>query len=95
MNLKQIIPIVLAILLLFSLLFQVVFGSKGLIEMNALKKEKKALRKINEELTMENLALYRKIERLKHDPEFIENIAREEFGMIGKDEIILKFKNGK
>ncbi|MBW2338530.1 MAG: septum formation initiator family protein [Deltaproteobacteria bacterium] len=27
---------------------------------------------------------------MKHDPAYIESIARQELGMIGKDEIILK-----
>ena len=46
----------------------------------------------NEQLTRENLAIRIEIERLKHDLDYIENIARQEFGMIRKDEIILKPK---
>jgi cell division protein FtsB len=34
--------------------------------------------------------LYNEIERLKNDDKYIENIARQELGMIGKDEMILK-----
>jgi len=30
------------------------------------------------------------IDRLKHDPAYIEDVARKEFGMIGKDEILVK-----
>jgi len=34
-----------------------------------------------------------KIVKLKNDPVFIENVARQELGMIGEGEVILKFKN--
>ena len=34
--------------------------------------------------------MYTEIERLKHDPEYIENVARRELGMIGKNEVIFK-----
>ena len=47
----------------------------------------------NERLALENLAFRIEIDRLKHDLEYIENIARQELGMIKKDEIILKPKN--
>ena len=43
-----------------------------------------------ENLAKENLILYSEIERLKNDSKYIENIARQELGMIGKDEVILK-----
>ena len=46
----------------------------------------------NETLALENLHLYNQIERLRRDPEFIENVARQELGMIGTNEIILKFQ---
>ncbi len=39
---------------------------------------------------MENLSISIEIDRLKHDPEYIENVARKELGMIGEDEVILK-----
>ena len=60
-----------------------------------LKQEELAWINENKKIEAENLKLYHKIERLKHDPEYIENVARQELGMTGKDEIIIKFKNKK
>ena len=60
-----------------------------------LKQEEQAWINENQKIEAENLKLYRKIERLKHDPEYIENVARQELGMAGKDEIIIKFQNKK
>ncbi|MBW1812804.1 MAG: septum formation initiator family protein, partial [Deltaproteobacteria bacterium] len=36
-------------------------------------------------------SLSTEIDRAKNDPAYIEAVARQELGMIGKDEVILKF----
>ncbi len=46
--------------------------------------------KKSERLNQKNLSISIEIDRLKHDPEYIENVARKELGMIGEDEVILK-----
>jgi len=75
---------------IFSLFLLVIFGDNALLELNRVKREKNILIKKNEELARENNSMYTEIERLRHDPEYIENIARRELGMIGKNEIIFK-----
>jgi len=49
----------------------------------------------NTELQRQNIELSRKVKRLKEDPEYIENIARQELKMIGKDEVVFKFQQKK
>lgn len=96
MSSKQKILFALIILSLFSLLLFIVFGENGLADLNLLKIEKDSLLKENAELTRKNLSLYREIERLKNDPEYVENVARQELGVIGKDEVIISSeKSGK
>ena len=80
----------LAILVLFNLILIVIFSDNGLVDLILLKKEKERSAEKNREVIRENLSLYREIERLKHDPEFIESVARKELGVVGKDEVILK-----
>ncbi len=92
---KQNILLTGAILGLFSLMMLIVFGDKGLADLNMLKRSRDALVLKNETLLRENLSLYRSIERLKTDPYYIENIARKELGVIRKDEQIFKFQDGK
>lgn len=75
---------------IFSFFLLVVFGDDALLELNRVKKERNILIKKNEELARENNSMYTEIERLRHDPEYIENVARRELGMIGKNEIIFK-----
>ena len=80
----------ITVLLLVSLLFFIIFGEHGFIDLNILKKERDQLSEKNEQLSHENLSLSVEIDRLKHDPKYIENIARQELGMVAEDELILK-----
>jgi cell division protein FtsB len=87
---KQRIFLSIAALALVSLLFFIIFGEHGLIDLNSLKNEKNQLSEKSEQLTLKNLSLSIEIDRLKHDPKYIENVARQELGMVGEDELILK-----
>ncbi len=95
MNWKQKILLYLSIPIIFSLLLFIIFDDNGLVDLNALKKEKNGLIEKNAGLTMDNLSLYQEIDRLKHDSIYIENIVRRELGLIGKDEVIFKLKEHK
>ena len=92
MNLKQNILFSLAILVLGVLLLIIIFDDHGVADLHLLKIEKARIIKKNERLARENISLYRNIDRLKNDLAFIENVARQEMGMIGKDEVIFKLK---
>ena len=83
----------MAILILFSMLLLIVFAENGLVDLNSFRKERDRLVEKNESLARNNLVLYNEIERLKNDDKYIENIARRELGMIGKNEMILKPQN--
>jgi cell division protein FtsB len=92
---KQKILIPLGIIVLFSLLMFTLFGENGLADFFRMKTQRDILLKQNDELIRENLSLYREIERLKNDPEYVENVARNELGVIGKDEVVIKVGKGK
>ncbi|MEK6195028.1 MAG: septum formation initiator family protein [Deltaproteobacteria bacterium] len=95
MDNKQKILISFCILILFSMLLFILFSDKGLSDLFKLKSERDRLMNQNVQLKKENDTLYRTIERLRNDPEYIESVARKELGMIKKDEVILKPKNNK
>ena len=90
MTKKQKILLGIGMVVIFSFFMLVIFGDNALLELNRVKRERNILIKKNEELARENDSMYTEIERLKHDPEYIENVARRELGMIGKNEIIFK-----
>jgi cell division protein FtsB len=79
-------------LVLISYMILIFIGDNGVRDLNAMKMELNTLKAQNEDLLQKNIEMHRKIKRLKEDPEFIENIARQELKMIGKDEIVFKFK---
>jgi cell division protein FtsB len=68
----------------------IIFGDYGVTDLYQLKDRRDRLRQVNETLAMENIRLINQLERLKSDPQYIETIARDELGLIGKDEIIIR-----
>lgn len=93
MSSKQKILLSLSILIIFSLLLIIIFGDKGLVDLNLLKKERDRLIEKNANITMDNLSLYREIDRLEHDSRYIEDVVRRELGLIAEGEVIFKLKN--
>jgi len=90
MTKTQSILISIAILLIAALFFFIIVSEQGFADLIFLKQKRSKLVEKNERLTRENFSIGIEIDRLKHDPEYIENIARKELGMIGEDEVILK-----
>jgi cell division protein FtsB len=90
MTLKQKIFFSLATMVILSTSLLIVFGENGLNDYNRMSIRHQQLIRDNEAITLQNARLYRQIDRLKNDPEFIESIARQELGMIGHREIIIK-----
>jgi len=83
----------LAILLMFSMLLFILFGDSGLADLRLLKMERDRLIEKNDKRAQDNLLLYREIDRLKNDLQYIENVARQELGMVGKDEVVVKIND--
>ena len=77
-------------IILIALLFFIVFSERGLSDLNWLRNEKRLLLEQNAVIENENMELGIEIDRLKNDPEYIEQIARRKLGMIGRDELIIK-----
>jgi cell division protein FtsB len=94
-NLKKNILLVVAIISMFLMLMFIVVGKNGLTDLYQLKTKRDNLVRKNEELTKKNLSLYREIDRMKNDPKYVESVARQELGVIGKDEVIIKVKKRK
>lgn len=95
MNTKKSIFLVLSIFAFLAFFLFIIFGNHGLVDLYHLKAERDSLLKENAKLEKENISLYREIDRLRNDPEYVENVARRELGVIGKEEIIIKVKKKK
>ena len=90
---KEGILFTIAIFLLLSLFFFIIVSEHGLHELIFLRAEHDKLVEEEKRLSQENFSISIEIDRLKHDPEYIENIARQELGMVAEGEIILKPQN--
>ncbi|MFZ2634574.1 MAG: septum formation initiator family protein [Desulfosalsimonadaceae bacterium] len=89
---QSIIAFIIASMLIAAYFFLVIRGDKGWNELNAMKLEVNTLKAQNEAISKKNTELQQKVNRLKNDPGFLEDIARQELKVIAKDEIVFKFK---
>ena len=79
-----------SIFLIFVMVLVIIFGHRGLADLNLLKGERDRLTEKNLAVSREILALYREMDRMNSDLKYIEDIARRDLGMIGKEEYIIK-----
>jgi cell division protein FtsB len=93
MDVKQKILLSFAAVILFSLCVLIIFGDNGLSELQFLRQKRDRLVEQNEQVIRENLSLFREMERLENDLTYIENVARQQLGFIGKGEVILKLND--
>jgi cell division protein FtsB len=77
----------------FILLFLsfTIFGERGLLRIYHLNREKDEILARATQLKAENDQLKREIEALKTDRRYIESLARKDFGLVRKNEIIYQF----
>jgi len=76
MNKKQGVLLSIAVCLILSLMFFIVFSARGLADLSLMKEERDRIRSQNQQITQENLTLGVEIDRLKNDPKYIESVAR-------------------
>ena len=76
-------------LLIMALL--IAFGNNGLIDNLIMKEKLKILKDSNSQLLEENNQLKKQIFLLSNNPQHIESLARNEFGMVRKGELVYRF----
>lgn len=90
---KAVLATLSVILVIFS--FVIFFMPNGIIQLGNKKNLMVEATKVNTGIETENKSLCREVIRLKSDPQYLENVARKELGMIKDDEIIIKFHSDK
>ncbi|TSA45511.1 MAG: septum formation initiator family protein [Deltaproteobacteria bacterium] len=68
----------------------ITFGDRGLVDNYRMKGKLMALKKINHESTLENIALKKNITLLRDDPSYIEMMARSGLGMVKKGDLVYR-----
>jgi cell division protein FtsB len=81
------------LLLLFAIVFvpMRVLEEQGLPRYRKLRAELEQTRQQSARLRREVVALEEHVGRLRHDPGALERIARDEIGMLRKDELVFRF----
>lgn len=82
---------IIPILAVSFILYFTIFGERGLLRIYHLNKEKQDVQLRLETIKGENLKLVREVDALKNDRRYLESIARRDFGMVRKNEIIYQF----
>ena len=72
-----------------------VYGWQGVVRLRHVREQLDTLERDNATLRQQAERLTQVIERLHHDPAYLEKIAREEQGMVRQGETILKFPSAK
>ena len=86
--------IILAVIVL-SVLFLLFAPGRGLIPHYSLKKEIEGLVQENRVLQQRNVELAEEIERLKNDEVYLEQLAREKYGMLKKNEEVYELRTSR
>ena len=73
----------------------IVFADNGLMELRRKRGELNQTVRKNLRIETENIALLKEIDRLKNDMNYVEEVARKELGVIGDNEVVVKFKGAK
>jgi len=73
------------------ILFFTVFGERGLLRINDLKRERSLIEEKSAELRAANEKLRQEIALLHSDRRYLERIARNELGLVKPNEIIYQF----
>jgi len=82
---------IIPILAVTFILYFTIFGERGLLRIYHLNKEMQDVQHRLEALKGENMKFMREVDALKNDRRYLESIARRDFGMVRKNEIIYQF----
>ena len=68
----------------------IIFGNRGLRDNYVMRERLMALTKTNQDLVLENKALYQTTQFLRDDMAYIEQVARNELGMVKKGDLVYR-----
>ncbi len=92
---KKLLRLVVFAVVLVCLLFILFAPGRGLVSLRNLKKEVQALDRDNKILHQRNVELAQEIELLKNDKDYLEQLAREKYGLLKKNEEVYNLGKSK
>ena len=79
------------IVFIFVMSMLIIFGKRGLVDNYAMKERLTALKKANQDISLENKELSKKVMLLRGDLQYMEMLARNELGMVRKGDLIYRY----
>lgn len=79
--------IIILVLFIFIL---ITFGNRGIVDNYMMKEKLITLKQLNRDISLNNKQLKTKIMLLRNNLAYIETIARDEFGMVKKGDIVYR-----
>ncbi len=84
--------LIVCVFILAAYLAGIIAGNNGWMDLQSKKERLETIKAENRELEKENIRLYRRIDRLKKDPEYLEHVVRSELRLVGEKQIVFKFE---
>jgi len=79
------------VVFIFLMSMLIAFGKRGLIDNYSMKERLMALKKSNQDISLENRELSKKAMLLRSDLQYMETVARNELGMVRKGDLIYRY----
>ena len=79
------------VVFIFLMSMLITFGKRGLVDNYAMKERLMSLKKANQDISLENKELNKKVMLLRGDLQYIEMLARNELGMVKKGDLIYRY----
>jgi cell division protein FtsB len=79
------------VVFIFVMSMLIIFGKRGLVDNYAMKERLMALKKGNQDISLENNELSKKVILLRGDFQYLEMLARNELGMVRKGDLIYRY----
>lgn len=90
MTLFEKIGIIISVAAIIVIGFLIVFSRNGILDYRELKLKEKQIAVQTEQVQRENKKIESEVKKLKTDVEYIKHVAKHEYEMTEKDEIIFK-----
>jgi cell division protein FtsB len=79
------------VVFIFVMSMLITFGKRGLIDNHSMKERLMALKKSNQDISLENKELNKKVMLLRGNLQYMEMLARNELGMVRKGDLIYRY----
>jgi cell division protein FtsB len=79
------------VVFIFVMGMLIIFGKRGLVDNYSMKERLMSLKKTNQDISLENKELNKKVMLLRGDLQYIETVVRNELGMVRKGDLVYRY----